>query len=1191
AVNYTVSGTATDGADYTSLSGSVTIGAGSANATITVTPIDDAAVEGNETVVLTLSTSASYTLGTPGSDTVTIADNEVVLPTVSIAATDPNAAEAGSDTGTFTVTRTGDTASALVVNYGVSGTATSGVDYASLSGTVTLGAGSSTATITVTPMDDSGYEGSETVTVTLAADAAYTIGAPSSGTVTIADDEWPTAGTGTWDEMPAGSASGGGISNNAGASASPVVGVSASLGPIAAWRDDTPGNQEIYVLRWNGSAWVELGSGSASGGGISANSGGSASPSIVIGVDGYPVVAWGDATPGQSEIYVKRWDGSAWVEMGASSASGGGISNNAGNSYRPSLAPGPDNNPVIAWQDESGGDSEIYVKRWDGSAWVEMGSGSASGGGISANSGASQQPCLRRGADGTLVVAWDDASGGDTEIYVRRWDSGSSSWVEMGVSSASGGGISNNAGSSSGVSAAVAADGKPVVAWQDTSGGNTEVYVLRWDGSAWVELGAGSASGGGISANSGTSERTFIALAADGNPIVGWRDTTGNSGGDIYIKRWNGSEWGEFPAGSASGAGISANAAGSSFSPCIANDSDGSPLVAWQDSARGDYEIYVRRYSPPTVTVTATDPNASETGPDAGAFTVTRAGGTTSALIVNYTLGGAATNGVDYALISGSVTIGAGSATATATVTPIDDASAEGSETVILTLAAGAGYTVGSPSSATATIADNDVLYSPAPTGVDLLAGSDTGASNADNITSLDNSSSANRLTFRVSGTVNGATVELFWNGTAIGAATASGTETDVTTNGSVDVPDGPQSITARQTAPGQFESTDSPALAVTIDTQATTISSCVAANLSAGNSSTVTVTYSDSGGVSTSSLDNNDIRVTGPNGYDALASFVSLAQNGNSWIATYTITPPGGSWDSADFGAYTIALTTDQIYDLAGNVVTGATVGTFVWAWQQVPLRNAAVEAAGLEGGEGMQFINAISYAPTDPNVVYMCVDTSQIWKSEDGGNTWRMKHHGFMSLGGADIVVDPINKNVAYAAGTWGQAWYRVPPSGFYCGGIYRTLDGGENWELVKETAFAHILKGKLFAFDTRTQVSSRTGVIYAGAWTDQLTTDPHQDGLMVSTDGGDTWNTIGFAGKQIMDLKLDPSNQDILYVVSAEGLFKVTLSNYTISTSTQIAAGISPISTVVLHPSDSSTIYVQARTNGVHQSTDGG
>lgn len=119
-----------------------------------------------------------------------------------------------------------------------------------------------------------------------------------------------------------------------------------------------------------------------------------------------------------------------WSEMGAGSASGSGVSQ-TGLAGAPSLAIGPDGVPVIGWRDGSGPPSrisndaddasEIYVKRWSGSKWVEMGAGSASGGGISQNNGVSGDPSLAIGPDGVPVVAWQDNSGGNREIYARRY--------------------------------------------------------------------------------------------------------------------------------------------------------------------------------------------------------------------------------------------------------------------------------------------------------------------------------------------------------------------------------------------------------------------------------------------------------------------------------------------------------------------------------------------------------------------------------------------------------------------------------------------------------------------------------------------------------------------------------------------------------------------------------------------------
>ena len=112
------------------------------------------------------------------------------VPEVRIQATDADAAEAGSDPGVFTVTRSGSTEGAITVRYAVGGTADSSDYFETLGGSVVILDGCQSATITVTPVDDGQFEGSETVVLTLLADAAYTVGLPAGDTVMI--DDTPT---------------------------------------------------------------------------------------------------------------------------------------------------------------------------------------------------------------------------------------------------------------------------------------------------------------------------------------------------------------------------------------------------------------------------------------------------------------------------------------------------------------------------------------------------------------------------------------------------------------------------------------------------------------------------------------------------------------------------------------------------------------------------------------------------------------------------------------------------------------------------------------------------------------------------------------------------------------------------------------------------------------------------------------
>jgi hypothetical protein len=121
--------------------------------------------------------------------------NDNDLPTVSIAATDPNAAEAGQDKGTFTITRVGDLTAALTVYYTVVGSASADDYHETLSGSVTIAAGQASEVINITPVDDTTDESDETVVLTLSNRAGYVVGSPYQATVTIADNEYAVVTT------------------------------------------------------------------------------------------------------------------------------------------------------------------------------------------------------------------------------------------------------------------------------------------------------------------------------------------------------------------------------------------------------------------------------------------------------------------------------------------------------------------------------------------------------------------------------------------------------------------------------------------------------------------------------------------------------------------------------------------------------------------------------------------------------------------------------------------------------------------------------------------------------------------------------------------------------------------------------------------------------------------------------------
>ncbi|MEO7318696.1 MAG: Calx-beta domain-containing protein [Chthoniobacteraceae bacterium] len=214
-------GSAAAGFDYTfaptalpsssSLYYTVTIPADQSSLDIIVTAIDDTQLEGPETVTLELVARSGYVIGGAESETLTIQDSDTALPLVTLSPMDGDASEAG-DTASFLVTRTGSTATSLAVNFTVSGTstATQGVDYATIGTQLTIPAGSSSALLVITPINDTIAEGTETVTVSLASGAGYIptgVSTENMGTVNILDDDLATV-TVTASDNSAGETSG-----------------------------------------------------------------------------------------------------------------------------------------------------------------------------------------------------------------------------------------------------------------------------------------------------------------------------------------------------------------------------------------------------------------------------------------------------------------------------------------------------------------------------------------------------------------------------------------------------------------------------------------------------------------------------------------------------------------------------------------------------------------------------------------------------------------------------------------------------------------------------------------------------------------------------------------------------------------------------------------------------------------------
>ena len=197
-LRYAVGGNAAGGDFSIANSGTLSVDSGDTAATIAVTITDDIEDENDETVVLTLTSDATYTIGSPGAHTLTIGDDD----TTPVAAFASGASSVGEGAGTVNVAvrLTPPPQEDVTVNYAVAdGTATAGSDYTRPSGTtLSFATGTATATIAIPIIDDNAAEGAETVVLTLGGCTGCTLGRATQHTLTIrSSDNPPTASDGT----------------------------------------------------------------------------------------------------------------------------------------------------------------------------------------------------------------------------------------------------------------------------------------------------------------------------------------------------------------------------------------------------------------------------------------------------------------------------------------------------------------------------------------------------------------------------------------------------------------------------------------------------------------------------------------------------------------------------------------------------------------------------------------------------------------------------------------------------------------------------------------------------------------------------------------------------------------------------------------------------------------------------------
>lgn len=289
--------------------------------------------------------------------------------------------------------------------------------------------------------------------------------------------------------------------------------------------------------------------------------------------------------------------------------------------------------------------------------------------------------------------------------------------------------------------------------------------------------------------------------------------------------------------------------------------------------------------------------------------------------------------------------------------------------------------------------------------------------------------------------------------------------------------------------------------------------------------------------------------RSIGPAGMSGRVTSIDVVRHNKNII--YAGTASGGLWKSVSGGTSWEPVFDDQKVASIGVVAIDPSNASTIWVGTgEGNPRNSLNSGYGvyrsLDAGRTWQHmglektrnIHRLIVHPNDPNTIWVGAIGSPwteheergVYKSTDGGQTWRKVLYSIPGAGIADLVIDPTNPNKLIAAMWEHRRWPWFFNSGGPESGIYISHDGGENW--TRKTSAHGLPSGAL----------GRIGLAIAPSMPDRIYAyvESKENALYRSDDGGNRWyrvsgkgdNWLGTRPFYYADIFVDSKNENRVY-----------------------------------------------------------
>ncbi len=280
-----------------------------------------------------------------------------------------------------------------------------------------------------------------------------------------------------------------------------------------------------------------------------------------------------------------------------------------------------------------------------------------------------------------------------------------------------------------------------------------------------------------------------------------------------------------------------------------------------------------------------------------------------------------------------------------------------------------------------------------------------------------------------------------------------------------------------------------------------------------------------------------------------------------------------GGVWKSIDAGRVWTPVFDGQPVASIGAIAVAASAPDVVYVGSgESTLRDSMGYGNGIYkstdagkswshiGLDDTQHIGRIAIDPHNPNVVFVAAighlyapsAERGVFRSTDGGKSWKKVLYKDENVGAVEVVIDPTNANVVYA-GLWNTRrppWYTYRPSNGVGGGIFKSTDGGNSWKQLTAglpksgigktgIAISAANPRRVYAVVDCLEADTSAPAPAGGGGGRGGAAQPVQGGFFRSDDAGATWTrmssdpALSGRGWYFEHIVADPRDADVVYV----------------------------------------------------------